>query len=218
MFSKHIAQSLEQGHFGVIVTDSQADKEPIVYVNKGFEEMTQYQDNLILGRNPGFLQGINSSPHAVKTMGNAVNNRRPTQVGLYNYREDGSEFFNCLTLLPVEHEKHEYYVGILCDMTAKKECTPENLHNLVQPEVGLTHHDLAYLALEKASMEETALLHSLISYVKERPDMPLEIRQDYLDQALGQIQILTNMLQSIQLMLRHSTRPNLNLIDIITKN
>ena len=47
-------------HNGIIVTDATAEDYPIIYVNRGFERITGYSSEEVVGRNARFLQNHDS--------------------------------------------------------------------------------------------------------------------------------------------------------------
>ena len=53
-----------------------------------------YSTAEVLGRNPRFMQGPESSPVAIAELGDAVRAGRPTVVELINHRRNGSKFWN----------------------------------------------------------------------------------------------------------------------------
>jgi hypothetical protein len=53
-----------------------------------------YSSAEVLGRNPRFMQGPESSPAAIAELGDAVRAGRPTVVELINHRRNGSKFWN----------------------------------------------------------------------------------------------------------------------------
>jgi PAS domain S-box-containing protein len=106
-------------HLGVIVVDACVEDMPIIYVNRGFESMTGYSEQEVLGKNCRFLQGAHSDQPAVRSISEALREQRPSTVTLKNFRKSGEEFFNHLYLMPVFDESGEltHYVGIQTDVT-----------------------------------------------------------------------------------------------------
>lgn len=50
-------QSVEEASLGISIADMRVDDEPLICVNEGFEEITGYESEEILGQNCRFLQG-----------------------------------------------------------------------------------------------------------------------------------------------------------------
>ena len=84
-----------------VITDPRLPDNPIVYVTPEFEQHTGYAREEVLGRNCRFLQGPDTDPKAVGALRYAVENMRPLEIELLNYRKDGSPYLNFLSIRPV---------------------------------------------------------------------------------------------------------------------
>ena len=95
----------------------------MVYVNEAFEDITGYTESDALGRNCRFLQGDDTDPETVARLREAINNEERITVELYNYRKDGTPFWNQLTVAPVYDSDGELirYLGTQRDVTDQKE-------------------------------------------------------------------------------------------------
>ncbi len=107
---------------GVIIADATDQNLPIVFVNPGFELMTGYAAADCIGRNCRFLQGPDTDPAAVELIRSAIREQRPCAVELLNYRQDGTPFWNALSITPIQDEAGRlvYYVGIQTDVTTRR--------------------------------------------------------------------------------------------------
>ena len=107
----------------LVVTDPNAPDNPIIYINHGFEKITGYSPEEVIGHNCRFLQGDDHDQPAVKIIREAVREGKAVQVELRNYRKDGSMFWNELYLSPVYDEAGELllFVGVQNDVTARVE-------------------------------------------------------------------------------------------------
>lgn len=95
----HIVEQAFQS--GVLIIDANYHDNPITYVNKAFELMTGYSKAEVLGKNCRFLQGPDTDPNSVAQLRKAIAEHRSCTVTLKNYRKDGTEFWNNLTVSPV---------------------------------------------------------------------------------------------------------------------
>ncbi|MGQ7845243.1 PAS domain S-box protein [Granulosicoccus sp. 3-233] len=86
---------------GVMITNATLPHNPITYVNRAFELITGYSKEEVLGKSPRFLQGPDTDPATTATMAAAIAQRESCKITLKNYRKDGSEFWNDLTISPV---------------------------------------------------------------------------------------------------------------------
>ncbi|WP_255437700.1 PAS domain-containing protein [Thalassobacillus sp. CUG 92003] len=120
--NEFIKASIDYVGAGVVITDPSKEDNPIIYVNRGFEEMTGYQAQEVLGRNCRFLQGEETESAAVTTLRNALEKQEQVNVELKNYRKDGSSFWNELQIYPVYMETMEqtYFVGVQRDVSKRK--------------------------------------------------------------------------------------------------
>ncbi|RKD93435.1 bacterio-opsin activator domain-containing protein [Halopiger aswanensis] len=116
-------RALEEAPVGITISDPDREDNPLVYVNDAYQEMTGYSYDDVVGRNCRFLQGEDSDPAAIAEMAAAIDEDRPVTVELKNYRKDGTEFWNEVTIAPVRNDAGEVtnYVGFQNDITARKE-------------------------------------------------------------------------------------------------
>ncbi|SER74263.1 bacterio-opsin activator domain-containing protein [Natrinema salaciae] len=116
-------RALEEAPVGVTISDPDREDNPLVYVNEAYEAITGYEFDDVVGRNCRFLQGEESDPDAIAEMAAAIDADRPVTVELKNYRKDGTEFWNEVTIAPVRDENGRVtnYVGFQNDITARKE-------------------------------------------------------------------------------------------------
>ncbi len=119
---EEIVRAIDDASVGISMTDPSLPDNPIVYVNDAWEEITGYDQETILGRNPRFLQGPGTDPGARETLSTALEQEAPTTVELKNYRPDGTPWWNELTVAPIHDEDGElvHYVGFQTDVTDRK--------------------------------------------------------------------------------------------------
>ncbi|MBC1499633.1 PAS domain-containing protein [Listeria weihenstephanensis] len=117
-----ILKALNMSSVGVIITDGDLPKNPIIYVNAGFERITGYQADEVLGKNCNMLQGKKTDKTATQKISQAVKNRTSVNVFLQNYRKNGEIFFNELTIDPIYDEASgkSYFIGIQRDVTCEE--------------------------------------------------------------------------------------------------
>lgn len=115
----HAAQSTTEG---ITVSDPSRPDRPLIYVNKGFEKMTGYSREDVVGKNCRFLQGPGTSPAAVNHIRQTVKSGGSCVVQLLNYRKDGKRFWNRLAIVPIKSKSGKvlYFVGIQADLTAER--------------------------------------------------------------------------------------------------
>lgn len=126
--SRSIPQSvkdrvLDVAPIGVTIADAQADDTPVIFANDGFEQLTGYSMSEIRGQNCRFLQGKATSSKPVATLRKAIDAGEATTVELRNYRKNGEQFWNRVTVAPIEDDTGQitHYVGFQQDVTDRKE-------------------------------------------------------------------------------------------------
>ncbi|QSW97874.1 bacterio-opsin activator domain-containing protein [Haloterrigena alkaliphila] len=120
-------RAINEAPVGITISDPDREDNPLVYVNDAYQEITGYGYDEVVGRNCRFLQGEDSSETAIAEMAAAIDEDRPVTVELQNYRKDGTEFWNEVTIAPVRDEDGAvtHYVGFQNDVTARKEAELE---------------------------------------------------------------------------------------------
>lgn len=105
------------------LSDLRRPDAPLIYINKGFEQMTGYTPVEAIGRNCRFLQGPATDPATTARIREAVTTGTPLIVDILNYRKDGSEFWNRLSLRPVRNADGlaTHFIGIQTDITKMRE-------------------------------------------------------------------------------------------------
>ncbi|MBB6644894.1 PAS domain S-box protein [Halobellus ruber] len=116
-------RAMDAAPVGITISDPSQDDNPLIYVNDRFTEMTGYPEEEVLGSNCRFLQGEHTNPEAVAQMREAIASEEPVTVELRNYRQDGTEFWNRVSIAPVYGDDGELtnYVGFQQDVTEEKE-------------------------------------------------------------------------------------------------
>ena len=99
--SRLLQRGIDASPTGILLVDAGQADMPVVYVNRGFERLTGYSRDEVLGRNCRFLQGADTSPEARVQLRRALQQQEEACVLLRNYRRDGSAFWNELTVGPV---------------------------------------------------------------------------------------------------------------------
>ena len=122
-----LERALASAAEGITISDARLPDNPIVYANEGFERLTGYSREDILGRNCRFLQGKDTEPDAVSAIRNGIEDGSTTTVELLNYKKDGTPFWNRLSITPVKNpsQRITHYIGVQSDLTKRKEIEAE---------------------------------------------------------------------------------------------
>ncbi len=142
---------------GITISDPSLPDNPLVYVNEGFEKLTGYTAQEVLGKNCRFLQGGRTDPAAAEEVRAAVRDQRPCVVELLNHRKDGTAFWNRLSITPVRDSAGNvtHFIGVQSDITNRKEA--EEALSLAKDELQKTNEEMKR-ALESAAAVQKALL------------------------------------------------------------
>ena len=94
----------------------------IVYVNDGFEKMTGYEREEVIGKTPRILQGPKTERETLDRLRESLIEGKAFFGQTINYRKDGSEFVNQWDIHPlVDHDgKITHWVSYQHDITERK--------------------------------------------------------------------------------------------------
>lgn len=73
----------------IVITDVQ---QSILWVNKGFTDMTGYSKNYALNKTPKFLQGEETSAKSIKKIRTQLDANKPFRAIITNYKKDKSPY------------------------------------------------------------------------------------------------------------------------------
>ena len=115
-------RAMDESEVGITITDPHQPDNPLVYVNKGFERVTGYDTEEMLGENCRFLQGPATDSAATDQFRAAIEAREASTAELVNYRKDGMPFWNRVQLNPVFDDAGElgHYLGFQTDVTERR--------------------------------------------------------------------------------------------------
>ena len=115
-------RSINSATNGILIADARQPDMPTVYCNAGFEKITGYTTEEVLGRNCRFLQGTDHQQPGIDTIRQAIRQGTEAKAELRNYRKDGSLFWNELYIAPVKDQqgKLTHFIGIQTDITQRK--------------------------------------------------------------------------------------------------
>ncbi|MEL7147143.1 MAG: PAS domain-containing protein, partial [Bacteroidota bacterium] len=113
----------------VIITDRYGY---IEWVNNGFEKLTEYQLEEVLGKKPGdLLQGPDTRREDILALSQGIKAQKPFKQEIYNYSKSGEGYWLSISITPVFDQKGtvEKFIAIETDITAEKEAQ-EQMKNL----------------------------------------------------------------------------------------
>ena len=118
---RHILGSIAQG---VLVAG--LDRR-LLCVNAGFEKITGYDADEVVGRGCGFLQGPETDPASVAKLRAALDAREQVSAEILNYRKNGEPFWNQLTISPIfdDHGQVTHFIALITDISRRKKAEAE---------------------------------------------------------------------------------------------
>ncbi|MCQ4087097.1 HAMP domain-containing sensor histidine kinase [Saccharibacillus sp. JS10] len=123
----HIISELRSS---VTITDATDPKQPLIFVNDYFVQLTGYSKEEVIGRNCRFLQGADTRSETAREIRHALSKCMPVRTEILNYRRDGSTFWNELNIDPIFDKEGRcvLFVGLQYDVTDRKLLEEEATH------------------------------------------------------------------------------------------
>ena len=147
-------------HIGeaIVVTD---ENNNVTLINKVFTEITGYNSNDVLGRNPNFLSSGKQDSNFYVTMWHDINTHGLWKGEVWNQRKDGTIYPEILTITTMRnaHGKVINHIGIFSDITLQKRATEQIEY--------LAHYDSLTGLMNRMALQEAFEL-ALVSTQKNQ--------------------------------------------------
>lgn len=115
-----LSVAIDAADISMVVTDPRREDNPIIYVNRGFTELSGYSKEECLDRNCRFMNAEDSNQLGLTVVRRAVEQGESAKVLLRNYRKNGEMFWNELYLSPVYDEgKLVLFLGVQNDVSER---------------------------------------------------------------------------------------------------
>lgn len=106
----------------VMITEAEPFDEPgprIIYINEAFTKMTGYSSAEMVGKTARILQGPKTDKKELYRFSEAIRNWQACEVTIVNYKKNGEEFWNNISISPVADENGWYsqWIAIERDVT-----------------------------------------------------------------------------------------------------
>ncbi len=158
--------AVQMSRMPMLLTDPHQNDNPIIFCNRAFERLSGYQQSEILGQNCRFLQGAETDRSTIARIKQAIARREDVHEDIFNYRKDGSGFWNALFVSPVFGSAGEllYFFASQLDVTRRHEAEAvlqqaQRLETLGSMASGVAHefNNLMTVALGSISQLERGM-------------------------------------------------------------
>ena len=129
-----LEQIVDHLDHAVVVVDATRDHQPIVYVNRCFEDMTGYPAGEAVGQGCGMLRGERTNEAVVAEFDKSMQQELAHSAPLTHYRKDGSEFSSHLKVIPLHSRSGRLTHWLWCLATdAPSAIEPGDGPQIVEP-------------------------------------------------------------------------------------
>lgn len=101
LVSQPFALAVSQSAIPTILADTTLDDVPIVFANASFLRLTGWDEEEVLGRNLGFLNGDDTDPQVARGVETAIEAREEASVDIFLDRKAGRGFWARLDVAPL---------------------------------------------------------------------------------------------------------------------
>ncbi|MBX3399008.1 MAG: PAS domain S-box protein [Gemmataceae bacterium] len=116
-------RALQNVSQGIVILDPRTPGNPIIYANPGFQRMTGYSAEELIGLDGRFLIGAFTDPATVAEVDGALRDGHDCAVEMELQRKDGTPFWSSLTISPMREMAEApptHFVAVLADITEKR--------------------------------------------------------------------------------------------------
>ncbi len=156
-----LERAMENSSDGMVIADAQRDNNPIVYVNKSFEEITGHTAKEVLENSwcltpelDKFLPGYSTNEIESKKWRKAIIEGKDSTIILKKVQPDGKISWHELRVSPVYNEQNHltHFIGVQTDITERKIAEEKLIYNAFHDALtGLPNRNLLMERLEQAS-------------------------------------------------------------------
>ncbi|MFW9843755.1 MAG: PAS domain S-box protein, partial [Candidatus Thorarchaeota archaeon] len=117
---RKLSKAIEQSSSTVIITDTEGI---IEYVNPKFTELTGYDPEEVIGKNPRILKSDFTKPETHQELWTTIISGKEWQGTLANRRKDGEIYWESANIAPVFNSDGEitHYIAVKQDITAQRQ-------------------------------------------------------------------------------------------------
>jgi len=116
---KQLSQAVEQSPVTILITDTSGT---IEYINNKGVEITGYQRNELIGKNPRILSTGEKSKQEYKELWDTIISGKTWKGEFHNIKKNGEMYWESATISPIQNENGEIekFLGVKEDITDRK--------------------------------------------------------------------------------------------------
>jgi len=130
---KQLSIAIEQSPVSVVITDTSGR---IEYINPKFTEVTGYQLDEVIGKNPRVLKSGQTSKEEYDNLWKTIKSGKEWRGEFCNIKKNKQRFWESAVISPIINDNGEitHYVGVKEDITEKKEYEKKILNSIIEAE------------------------------------------------------------------------------------
>ncbi len=127
---KLFESAIKNAHDCVLITEAEpisGEGPKIVYVNEAFTTLTGYTSEEVLGKTPRILQGSKTDRTELDKLRESLLQWRPHRFEILNYKKNGEEFFQEISIFPIADENgwFTHWISVQKNITERKKAEIE---------------------------------------------------------------------------------------------
>ncbi|MFC3282620.1 putative bifunctional diguanylate cyclase/phosphodiesterase [Litchfieldella rifensis] len=160
-----LAELLEIPSLAIAIADGEVPRCPLLFVNRGFEALTGYTRNEVIGQSFRLLQSPSTERKAIGAIRDAIKYDRPITLTLESRRKDGSTFWNELSLSSLfGHDGYRYLIGFQRDVSEREHARQRM--ELAQAVFRNTHDGILVTDADKHIIDTNPAFTELTGYAR----------------------------------------------------
>jgi PAS domain S-box-containing protein len=148
----------------------------VEWVNNGFEKLTCYKKQEIIGKKPGdLLQGPDTNPETIKNISKAIKNLEPIETDILNYTKYNKPYWLRLFIRPIFDKKngkskHVGFIATEVDLTDQYELQNQLVKSNVELDKTIEEKDFFIGILSHDIKNSVGSIYSLSSMLYDNFD------------------------------------------------
>lgn len=185
-----LMMAIDQTDEAIIITDADA---AIEYVNPAFIDITGYEKEELIGKNPSILQSGKTDEKVYKDLWEKIASGKKWQGRFVNRKKDGTEYLEEGTISPMldERGKITNYIGVKRDITEHESMTRQIQHTQKIESLGILTGGIAH---DFNNMLAGILGNAGLARMKQAPGSPAIEHIQNIELAAQRASELTNQL------------------------